>query len=251
MDILNIRAFRAIDDPATCAEFLREHVRVLTDYGITNVNSSVPTWVSDPNVIVIVAESDVLGIVCGARIHLAYSKESVLPIESAIAQYDPRVSSVMDELKVDGVGEICGLWNANRFSGRGLPLVLGMAATSLSNQLGLGHMVGLVAKYTLKYALRLGYTIVEDVGTSGIFDAYPRTGFLGIVIGLHDVNVMAQARPGFRHRLLSLRLRPVQEAIEDTGAASFQVSYELELQHGKMDRGAYRAIESERLRHTG
>ncbi len=251
MESITIRAFRAVDDPASCTLFVREHTRVLEEFGIGHVATGAPTWVTDPDVYVIVAESDQLGMIGGARIHISRGMGGTLPIESALEKLDPQFGSAVDALRAQGVGEICGLWNANRFNGRGLPVLLGMAATSISNQLNIGCMLGLVAKYTLKYALRLGYGIMEDVGTSGIFDNYPRPGFLGIVIRLNDVSTMERSRPAFRRRMISLRLRPNQQVVEDTGVAQLNVCYDLVLKQDVIDIGSYTRIEEDRLRYTG
>ncbi|MCB0763476.1 MAG: hypothetical protein KDB84_02145, partial [Flavobacteriales bacterium] len=163
MEKLVFRAFRAVDEPDTCATFIREHVRVLEDFGITNVTTNTESWTRDPNTYVIVAISDELGMVGGIRVQVARSGEP-LPMEQALSKMDPAIIPSLAALLPEGNAEVCGLWNANRFAARGLPSLLAFAAVSLANQLGIRSMVCLVAHYTLRHALRVGFTVMGDVG---------------------------------------------------------------------------------------
>jgi len=247
---LTIRAFKAMDEPETCSEFIREHRRVLEDYGIASVITNNEDWVKDKNCFVIVIEHDELGMIGGARILVSRHASEVLPIQDALSKHDPAINKLIGRLNKYGVGEICGLWNANRFPGKGLPQLLGLSAISIANQIGLNSLVCVVAKYTLKYSLRLGFSLVEEVGVSGIFDPYPKPGFLGIVIGLEDLASLDFARRDLRQRILSLRMRPEQSALENTGRALLHVSYSLQLRESAIDSRIYREVDANRLRHT-
>jgi len=247
---ITVRAFKAVEEPETCAQFIHEHRRVLEDFGIENVNTNNNQWISNKDCHVIVVEHERLGLIGGARIQVARSPLDILPIQHALSSYDKGIDLMIHRLAEDGVGEICGLWNANRFAGRGLPQILGLSAISVANQIGLESLVCVVAKYTLKYSLRLGFRLMEDVGVSGIFDPYPKPGFLGIVIGLDDPASMDFARPDLRQRILSLRMRPEQSAVENTGRALLHISYSLELRESTIDRSLYGQLRADRLRHT-
>ncbi len=245
---LTIRAFKALEEPETCAEFIREHRRVLEDYGIESVNTNSEEWVTSEDSYVIVVEHDELGMVGGARIQITRHPSNTLPIQHALSKFDPSINTLIDRLNCFGVGEICGLWNANRFPGKGLPQILGLSAISIANQIGLSSLVCVVAKYTLKYSLRLGFRLMEDVGIKGIFDPYPKPGFLGIVIGMDDVASLDFARHDLRQRILSLRMRPEQSALENTGRALLHVSYSLQLKESAIDSRIYHELYADRLR---
>lgn len=247
-DQLTIRAFWAADEPETCAQFIREHTKVLEDLGITSVLGRDPQWARSKECIVIVAEHDHLGLVGGVRIEVMRTPGATIPLIASVGSLDPNIRKMVDELAPAGLGEICGLWNAHRFAGRGLPHVLGMVAIAISTQVNIRSLVALLAKYTLKYALRLGLRIIDEVGQSGIFD-YPRPGFLGIVCGTTDTASMALSRPDLRTRIISLRLRPEQDHLEDTGTALLDVRYRLMLRGNVIDLASYRSIQIERTRH--
>lgn len=249
-DHISVRAFRAPDEPETCAQFVQEHARVLEDFGIENVNTNNSRWVSDPNCYVIAVEHAELGLVGGARIQTAQGPMDKLPMQYALEKLDDKINNLVTRLHDPGVGEICGLWNANRFAGRGMPVVLGLASISIANQIGLGSLVCVVAKYTLKYSLDLGFHLMEEVGNKGIFDAYPKQGFLGIVIGMEDHVSLDLARPDLRTRLLSLRMQPDQHVMEDTGAATLPVTYSLKLNRGTIDSRMYQEVRAYRLRYS-
>jgi len=57
MERITIRDFRAPDDKLRCARFLMEHIRVLSDIGVTSVVKPDISWCSDHNVIVVVADA--------------------------------------------------------------------------------------------------------------------------------------------------------------------------------------------------
>ncbi|MEZ4738192.1 MAG: hypothetical protein R2818_02285 [Flavobacteriales bacterium] len=71
MEQLTFKAFRAISEPELCAEFLRQHRKVLEDFGIPNVTTNNDDWISDPDTYVIVAISDKEGMVGGIRVEIA------------------------------------------------------------------------------------------------------------------------------------------------------------------------------------
>jgi len=246
---ITIRAFRAIEDPESCSRFADEHLKVLTDVGISNVTKVASTWQEDPDVYVICAEHETLGMVGGVRLHVSRSPERPLPIEFSIGKMDAQVMAFIDEHSSRGVAEICGLWNAHRFANRGLPMLLGMAAVSLMNQLQVGCTVAVLARYTLRYALRLGMEVVDSVGEKGWF-VYPKPGFWGIVMHTADPYALDKARPDLRQRVLSLRIRPDQSVVEFTGVTYLDVHYQLELKRGVIDLHTYRSIRSDYLRYT-
>lgn len=233
-DRISIRAFRAPENHRDCDEFIIEHNRILEDFGIGHVTTNNSDWKDDPNVIVITIREEKLGLVGGMRIHCKYGRKAVLPLQDALAMQEPTINSYADDLAKEGVAELCALWNASRFAGRGLPYVLGITGLALMPQLNLKHTVGLVAKYTLRYARSVGFLINESMGDGGVFD-YPRPGFWGIVIHCDDEQLVQNAHLRWRQRIMSLRAYPVQSHTEMTASARLHADYDLVLNNGGID----------------
>jgi len=98
---ITLKAFRATDEPALCEEFIREHRRVLEDFGIANVTTNNDRWTRDPYCYVIVALHERLGMVGGIRLEIA--KEDVpLPMELALMKFDARIHEALEDLRQYG-----------------------------------------------------------------------------------------------------------------------------------------------------
>jgi len=245
MEKLYIRAFRAVDEPASCERFLREHRRVLEQFGITNVSTNTDTWCSDPETYVITAVTEDDRMVGGIRVEV--QRDRPLPIADALRKLDPKVESVLAGLTADGTAEVCGLWNASEYNAKGLPNLLSLAAVSIANQLRIQTMVCLVAHYTLRHALRVGFTIMEDVGDGGTF-TYPIPSIKAIAMVIPDVRSIDQASVANRKNLMSLRLRPDQTRVETPAQTPFDVRYQLLLDRTVLSLVPYKKIEEEWLR---
>jgi hypothetical protein len=244
METLTFKAFCAPDEPELCAEFLREHRKVLEDFGIPNVTTNTATWTTDPNTYVIVAISGSSGMVGGIRLQVD-SGSLPLPIHAALIKLDPKVHMTLQELKTHGNAEVCGLWNANRYSSKGLPSMLAFAAVSLANQIGVHHLVCLVAHYTLRHALKVGFTIMEHLGDGGTF-SYPIPSIKAIAMVIPDAISLGSATSHYRHQLFSLRLRPSQERVEIVNGEAVMLRYELCLNGKLVDLSSYRMIKEAR-----
>jgi hypothetical protein len=246
MDQITIRAFRAIDEPGTCSRYVNEHVRVLEDFGVTQVIRN-DEWVNDPHCHVLIAEHPSLGLVGGIKVMRALPGRS-LPMQTAIHSMDPRIEVILSELESEGNAEVCGLWNSNGYAGRGIPLLLSIAAVSLANQLGLHTMCCFVAHYTLRHALKAGFTVMDGVGDGGTF-TYPIPDIRSIAMVIPDVITLDMAMPAFRERILSLRLRPEQNRVECPSGIDLDVKYELLLDHKILDLHAYRSIQRQKMQY--
>lgn len=245
-DSITIRAFRAPENDAECDVFINEHNRILEDFGIGHVTTNTVDWKDDPNVIVITMRDKDLGMVGGMRIHCKYGRKATLPLQEALSMQEPTIHGYADNLAKDGVAELCALWNASRFAGRGLPYLLGITGLAMMPQLELKYAVGLVAKYTLRYAKSVGFVINESMGDSGVFD-YPRPGFWGIVIECDDDKLIRNAHLRWRQRIISLRAFPEQTHTEQTASAKLHADYDLILRNSALDPDQLR--ESSRHRH--
>ena len=242
MEQLTFKAFRATSEPDLCAEFLNQHRKVLEDFGIPKVTTNNDQWISDPDTYVIVAISDKEGMVGGIRVEIARGDRE-LPIESALYEMDHRIKGVVQDHAEFGTAEVCGLWNANRYSSKGLPLHLAFCAVSLANQLGIHSMVCLVAHYTLRHALKAGFVILENIGEGGTF-TYPIPSIKAIAMAIPNVITLHSPNASFRQQLFSLRLRPNQERLEMLGGEMVQVKYDLCVKGLLLDMTAYRSIET-------
>ena len=55
MGTYRIEAFQAVENAEYSRLFHNGHTGVLTELGLTNLNSAEPSWMSDPNVFVLIA----------------------------------------------------------------------------------------------------------------------------------------------------------------------------------------------------
>jgi GNAT superfamily N-acetyltransferase len=220
-----IRAFRAPDDVERCARFVQEHTRVLEDIGVISVIKPDLSWCSDLDVIVLVAEHEVLGMVAGIRVHKA-SVRKVLPMQRCMEELDSSIPQLFASLVPNGTAEIAGLWNAHRFAGRGIPKLLMEAAVSVANRLGVRTLVTFIAEYVAPYAAATGFVLLDSLDNGGIFE-YPVAGIRTHAMVLPDVLTMTNAQSFDRYRIVSLRLRPHQQRQECPKRAVLDVHYEL------------------------
>lgn len=237
METLTFKAFRAVDQPDLCAEYLVQHRRVLQDFGIQNVTTNSDYWVADPETYVIAAFSSADGMVGGIRIEVDKGVRE-LPIEAALKGLDGSIISSLRVLRPEGNGEVCGLWNSNKYSARGLPSMLAFAAVSLANQIGVKSLVCLVAHYTLRHALKVGFTIMEEVGDAGTF-TYPIPSIKAIAMVIPDAITLGSASRDSRKKLMSLRMRPEQEVLEEVHGRLLRCKYELCIDKKVLDLVAY------------
>src|SRR5471030_739762 len=117
---VRLRAFRAVDDPETCALFIEGHTHVLTNIGVTKVSYSKNEWVNNPAAFVIVVESlNGKRVYGGARVNVSGGTEP-LPIEQATATMDEGIYDLVWKYARYGTGELCGLWNSREIAGYGV-----------------------------------------------------------------------------------------------------------------------------------
>jgi hypothetical protein len=241
---INMRAFLAPDEPELCQEFLKEHRLVLQDFGISNVTTNNEVWMHDPGCYVIVAEHETLGMVGGIRLKLDYPG-SPLPMAEAIRKRDPRIDEALLELQPVGNGEVCGLWNAHRYNGKGIPVLLSQAVTAISVAAGARKMVCFVAHYTQKHPARNGFIVMEQIGDHGFFPKYPIDRIIAIAMVNPDTMLLEHASLAQRQLIYSLRLRPEQVRIEQPGSTPLEVSYKMALNSNVLDLYAYQQIEAD------
>ncbi|MDX5428975.1 MAG: hypothetical protein LPK46_11010 [Bacteroidota bacterium] len=229
--MVNLRAFRATDEPETCLKFIEGHQRVLSSIGVKKVTSSTEEWMENPSAFVLVVESEEDGeILGGSRIHAADGK-TLLPIETATGYLDPGINDLVKGLSRFGVAEICGLWNSRKVAGMGIgSIYLNRASIAISEQLGLNRLISLCAPYTVEPAKSYGYRVEEGVGNNGTF-YYPKLDLIATVMVLDDVRELDHADPNERAKVLELRSQWNQVRHEREARKEVDIRYNLKLEN--------------------
>lgn len=131
---LEFNAFRAVEDYETCVLFKEGHQNVLRDYGITNITTNNDSWMYNPNIYCIVAQTSVdKKVLGGIRIQIS-DENNLLPVEAAIGKMDGRIYDLVKDFRnKGGVGELCALWNAKVIAGMGISILLTRAGISATN----------------------------------------------------------------------------------------------------------------------
>lgn len=228
---VRIRAFRAVDDPQTCALFIDGHKRILENHGFKKVTSSNDEWVNIPSVFVLVVEDmDGTRLYGGARIHAADGIHA-LPIEGAVGAMDPAIHEFVSTLAIDGTGEICGLWNSKEVAGLGIGAIFSSrAAVTIGTQLGLTSVLSLSSPVTVRFSEFQGGGVVTELGNNGTF-YYPKINLLATVCCIRDIVDLPLCNPAERERIMDLRKNPVQSAYESypfrKDSLPIHISYDL------------------------
>ena len=229
--IVRLRAFRAIDDPRSCALFLEGHEHVLTSIGVTKVTSSKDEWMHNPAAFVLIVESlDRTKVYGGARIHVAGGTQA-LPIEQATGLMDESVYDLVWKYAQTGTGEICGLWNSREIAGYGIgSIFLTLAAVAIAEQIGLKSLFALCAPYTVKLAESVGYKVDLRIGTNGTF-YYPKLDLLATTMILDDLSSLATASMEHRSAIMQLRSAPNQIRVETLRNKTIEIHYNTAMDH--------------------
>src|SRR5690606_10831013 len=111
--MIQIRTFKAPDDPEACEKFIVGHKKLLEIFGITKITSNRQDWVDDENTIVILVEDkETKTVYGGARLQIVSGKYP-LPIEIALGKYDAAIHEMVNaDFRTSGASELCGLWNS-------------------------------------------------------------------------------------------------------------------------------------------
>lgn len=162
-------------------------------------------WMDNPDVIVVIVESEEDGdIYGGARIHKANS-EHPLPIEEAIEDLDKTIKDIISKDIDAGTGEICGLWNSRKITGMGIGAIfMSKACLALAPKLGLTSMYALLAPMTVKLGRETGYEILTQVGNNGTF-YYPKLDLIATAMKLHDAIGLPLVTEDFRESVFKIR----------------------------------------------
>lgn len=227
--VVRLRAFRAIDDPVSCALFLEGHEHVLTSIGVTKVTSSKDEWTRNPAAFVLIVESlDRKKVYGGARIHVAGGTQP-LPIEQATGQMDASVFDLVWKYAQEGTGEGCGLWNSREISGYGIgSIFLTRAAIAISAQIGIKSLFALCAPYTVKLTESVGYQLETSIGNNGTF-YYPKLDLVATTMILKDLDTLKTASDENRDAIMELRKNHTCNRVEVLRKKEIEIHYEIEI----------------------
>jgi len=220
-------AFRAVDEPELCSQYIAGHVKVLTDYGITNITTNNNEWIKNPHIYCVVAQDiNSKTIVGGVRIQIADGIHP-LPVEEAIGKMDSSIHEKVNYYALNGgIGESCGLWIAKNVKNVGISRYLMWASISSAIQLKFNTMLGICAGYTLKLFGEIGFVIDNSLGNNGDFP-YPNSNYIAHVIGILNAITLETANLFDKEIMLSLRNNPIQKRVETNKGLNTKVSYNL------------------------
>jgi hypothetical protein len=227
--MFTFNAFRAIDEPETCRQFIEGHINVLKDYGVTKVTSSNNEWMHNPYVFVVTVHEDSTGnLVSGLRVHIS-NEAYPLPLEGAITQVDSNICQLVSKYREAGTGEIGGLWNSRAISGFGIgALFLSRTSLVIANQLNVTSLFALCAEYTLKPTLQKGFEIEEQIGNKGTF-FYPKLDLVATLAVVKDVRNLPLALEEERDYIFKLRENLQCERTEQTPKGPIKIKYNLKI----------------------
>ncbi len=202
---VRLRAFRAIDEPETCALFIEGHTHVLTSIGVTKVSYSKNEWVNNPAAFVMVVESlDGKRVYGGARVHVAGGTEP-LPIELATGAMDRGIFDLVWKYGQNGAGELCGLWNSREIAGYGIgSIFLIRTSAAISYQIGIQSLFALCAPYTIPPGEAVGMEVEKSIGNDGTF-YYPKLDLVATTMILKDVPTLSKAHEEDKNAILKIR----------------------------------------------
>jgi hypothetical protein len=220
-------AFRAIDEKPLCQEFIKGHVKVLADYGISSITSNNTFWIENPFMYCIVVEDmitkELLG---GIRIQIA-DGITPLPVEKAVGYMDARIYDVVKRFAFSGgVGELNGLWVSNKLKGVGMGPYLVRAAISSSSQLDFVTMIGICGENTLPMFKNVGFLIDHSLGKSGGFP-YPSEDLTAHVVGILNAMTLESASEYDKDIMTFLRKNAITDRIESNNNFISYISYNL------------------------
>ncbi|WP_304066524.1 hypothetical protein [Pedobacter glucosidilyticus] len=226
---VRLRAFRAIDDPETCALFVEGHKNVLTSIGVTKVTSSKNEWVDNPGAFVLIVESlDKKKVYGGVRIHVAGGSQP-LPIEEATKALDPAITTLVYNYAQQGTGEFCGLWNSREIAGYGVgSIFLSRACVAISTQIGIKSIFALCAPYTVQMGINSGYEIETSIGNNGTF-YYPKLDLIATTMILKDPEFLSKAVEEERETIFKLRENLTITRLEELRKKQIEIHYEIQI----------------------
>src|SRR5690606_35217333 len=226
--MIQIRTFKAPDDPEACEKFIVGHRKLLEIFGISKITSNRQDWVDDENTTVILVEDkDTRVVYGGARLQIA-TGEYMLPIEIALGRYDPQIfQMVKDDQSSGGTCELCGLWNSREVAGMGIgSYILARVGAVVAAQLPVKSIFVLCAPITVRMGKRVGAVVESDLSNQGLF-YYPKDDLIATAMRLRNIYDLSHADETEQENIISLRNQPHQLRDERGPKGTFTVEYNL------------------------
>ncbi|GAB3663988.1 hypothetical protein GCM10028791_39520 [Echinicola sediminis] len=226
---VRIRAVRAVCDTTTTNKYIDGHFSVLEAYGVTKVTSADRSWVENPNVYLLVVESeDGSKVFGGGRVQLK-SEKYPLPLEPAIIEKDTRIIKHMSHFSELEVAELCGVWNSKEIAGYGIgSIFLIRSGVAVASLLGLKCLMGFCSPFTVGNCQKLGFRVIDGLGDNGTF-LYPKEGLIATILDIEDLNTLPNAVCEEREKILYLRDNPRHCADETSQKGDFTIIYDLKI----------------------
>jgi hypothetical protein len=226
---ISFRVVRSIDDPESTERYISGHFDVLMAYGVTKVTSADRSWTKNPNVYLLLVESQEDGrMLGGGRVQLR-TTEFPLPLESAIYEKDKNIVIHMEKYSDLEVAEYCGLWNSKEVSGYGIGSIflirLGVALTYFLN---LKCLMAFCSPFTVRNSQAVGLHIIECLGDKGTF-LYPKEGLIATIMEVNDVQDLSKADEEERDFIFDLRNNPKQTKKFTNKLGELEVEFDLNL----------------------
>lgn len=222
----SIYAFHASSNPDLCKKFIEGHQKVLSDHGLDQLIPSDDYWVSQNDVIVVLAIRDDQAI-GGIRLEPKVS-DRLLPFEKSLLPYDSQISQLFDQLKYDNIYEACGLWNAKAVAGNDLGILLCRVCVAIAPKLKIEAILSLNGVYTYKIPRDMGSHIIRDIGNNGLFK-YPIERFHSALWMQDDLIKLSLASNICKKRVLSLRKNTNQTHFESNGKNGIKATYHIKI----------------------
>jgi hypothetical protein len=205
---LELKAFRAVDEPALSQEYAAEHRRTMRRYLDDELDTIQLDWVFDPNVYVVTARWRPSGhLAGGGRLHLA--RRDQLPMTRALTQEQVQ-SWVRGKLESGLMAEVGGVFIAPGAKQLGLATLMVRGPVALAGQLGITHVCGIANQYSLGAAQGGGLIVQRELGDQGCF-IYPREGWLTYVCCMDPIVLEGLSREG-RDMIEAMRCTPGYQA---------------------------------------
>ncbi len=226
---VRIKAFRAINDFASCRKFIEGHRKVLDNHGISKITSANDEWAYNPSVFVVLVESlDGSKAYGGARVHAADGITG-LPIEEATEYLDPKIHEAVKKYSAAGTGELCGLWNSIEVAGLGIGSYFSaLTGVAITTQIGIDTLFALCAPPTVKFSQWVGCRIVNEIGNEGTF-YYPKIDLLATVVLLEDSPNLPYANDEAKTKINSLRNNPFNTVRDRAPLRKIEIEIKYEL----------------------
>ncbi len=215
--MIEITAFRAIDDLKSCELFAEGHSNVLRDYGVTKVTSSNYDWMYNPDVyVILVRDGETKEVVGGERVHIKGKNSIPLPIESAVGIVENKIYDLILNYSNQGItAELCGLWNAKKIAGQGISTLLTKLGVALAILVNVENLFVLCAPYTVSMCQNAGFEIETSIGNQGTF-YYPKLDLIATSLVVKDMKTLPFASKEFRDQISEYVNTPTGATIYQT-----------------------------------